>query len=190
MNIPRKYTITVPSKIAIIYCTKKKLITFLGPIKQTSLKLAVQLIITNKPTIIKVSSFSFSKVPNIEKKRLKATQGTTVSLLKQTLTESYTKFCRNLKFVGVGYRAFIVEGFEEKLLLLKLGYSHFIYFKIPTDFKISCFKFTNLFIAGDFYQPVSQLAALIRMCKPPEPYKGKGIVYINEQIKLKKGKKI
>jgi large subunit ribosomal protein L6 len=96
-----------------------------------------------------------------------------------------------LKFVGVGYRAIPVDGFRNKLFMLKLGYSHLIYFKVPDNFEIACFKkFTNLFIAGDFYQPVSQIASLIRVCKPPEPYKGKGILYVNEHIKLKQGKRI
>jgi large subunit ribosomal protein L6 len=190
MNISKKYTIIIPNNISIIYCTKKKIITFVGPTKKTSLKLPVQLFIEKNPTKIKVSSIPFSQLSNIKKKQIKSTQGTTVALLKQTLTESYNKFCKNLQFVGVGYRSFILEDFEEKLLLLKLGYSHFIYFKIPTNFKITCFKFTNLFIAGGKYQQVNQLAALVRICKPPEPYKGKGILYLNEQIKLKEGKKI
>lgn len=190
MKIEKKYTIIVPSNISLIYCSKKQLITFIGPVKRTSFKLPLKIFITKNPTKISVSSIPFKQIPSIKNKKIKSTQGTTVALLKQTLTESYTKFCKNLQFVGVGYRSFILEDFNDKLLLLKLGYSHFIYFKIPTDFNVSCFKFTNLFISGNSYQHVSQIASLIRMCKPPEPYKGKGIIYLNEQIKLKKGKKI
>lgn len=76
------------------------------------------------------------------------------------------------------------------LLHFKLGYSHFIYFKIPKNLKIFCLKANKLFILGNSYLFVTQIAALIRSYKVPEPYKGKGILYTTEKIALKEGKKI
>ena len=73
----------------------------------------------------------------------------------------------------------------------KLGYSHLIYFKIPEDINTFCVKFTKLFIFGNVpYQKLTQVTSQLRDCKKPEPYKGKGILYYGETIKLKKGKKI
>jgi large subunit ribosomal protein L6 len=90
----------------------------------------------------------------------------------------------------VGYRAFDVDNFENKLLLFKLGYSHSIYFKIPIESQIFCLKRTKLFIHGNSYQDITKIAAFIRSYKKPEPYKGKGILYETEKIILKEGKKV
>lgn len=125
-----------------------------------------------------------------EKKTLKSIQGTTVSLIKQIILEISVLLCSKLKLIGVGYRAFPIEIFNNQLLHLRLGYSHQIYFKIPENLTISCIKTTNLFIFGNSYQFIYQIAAIIRSYKVPEPYKGKGILYENEKIAIKEGKKV
>ena len=79
---------------------------------------------------------------------------------------------------------------DKDLLHFKLGYSHFIYFKIPKKLKIFCLKANKLFILGYSYAFVTQIAALIRLYKVSEPYKGKGILYTTEKITLKEGKKM
>jgi len=76
------------------------------------------------------------------------------------------------------------------VLHLKLGYSHNIYIKVPKTLKIFCLKANKFFIKGDSYTFVTQIAAVIRSYKTPEPYKGKGILYSTEKITLKEGKKI
>jgi large subunit ribosomal protein L6 len=106
------------------------------------------------------------------------------------LIESVALVYQKLKLVGVGYRAFPVENFEGHLLLLKLGYSHPIYFKIPSNLNIFCLKLTKLFLYGSSHQQVTSAASKIRLNKTPEPYKGKGILYYNENIVLKEGKKV
>ena len=188
--IQTEYTIRIPYNITVFYCDQKKIITFKGPLKRKSLKLKVKISIQKLEKIIKVSSISFSKMSNNEKKKIKALQGTTVALIKQLLLETSYVLYQRLKFIGVGYRAFNVDNCQNKLLLFKLGFSHFIYFKIPDKLKIFCLKFTKLFIYGSSYQNITQTAALIRSKKFPEPYKGKGILYENEKIILKEGKKI
>lgn len=128
----------------------------------------------------------------MKKKSLKAFQGTTVALIKYAIIElSVSFFYQKMKFVGVGYRAFPLEINNKKQMLhLRLGYSHQIYFRFINEINVFCFKFTKLFIFGSSYQNITQFSALIRSCKPPEPYKGKGILYDNEKIILKIGKRI
>lgn len=189
-DIKVKYTIKIPNNLKVVYCSQKKIITLQGPLGQKSLKLLVKIFLLEEEKLIKVSSIPFSKVSNNEKKKIKSFQGTTVALIKQSIVEVSSILYRKLKFIGVGYRAFGVENYESKLLLLKLGYSHPIYFKIPTELRIFCLKLTKLFVYGSSYQHVTQTAALIRFNKVPEPYKGKGISYENEKIVLKEGKKI
>ena len=97
---------------------------------------------------------------------------------------------KKLKLVGVGYRLIPVESFREQLILLRLGFSHLLYFRIPHNLNFFYKKRVQLFISGYSYQWVTQFASLIRLLKKPEVYKGKGILYENEKIILKEGKKI
>ena len=190
IQISKKYTIKIPKDISLIYCTKKKIITFFGPKSSQSLKLKVNIFIDNIEKTIKVSSLPFSDISNNEKKKIKAIQGTTVALLKQILTEISTVIYKKLKIVGVSYRALIEESFDNQLLLLKLGFSHLVYFRISNKLSLFCKKRTQLFVSSSSYQDVTHTAAIIRNLKSPEPYKGKGILYENEKILLKAGKKI
>jgi len=186
----KKKIIKIPQDIIVIYSDKKKMITLIGPVKTRSMFLKLKLNLLNKFNIIEVTSEPFIQISNHKKKQITALQGTTVALIKQLLLEISSIVYQKLKFVGVGYRAFEVEEFKNKLLMFKLGYSHSLYFKIPYTLKIFCLKFTRLFIYGNSYQDVTQIASLLRSYKKPEPYKGKGILYETEKIVLKEGKKV
>ncbi|MCC7271331.1 MAG: 50S ribosomal protein L6 [Alphaproteobacteria bacterium] len=94
-------------------------------------------------------------------------------------------FSKSLEINGVGYRAAVTG----KNLTLQLGYSHDVIFPIPDDVKIVCERPTAVLISGADKQRVGEVAAKIRSFRPPEPYKGKGIKYANEQIRRKEGKK-
>ena len=189
-NIVKKYIIKIPKKLSVFYSEKKRVITIVGPLKKKSLKLKTQLFVSSKKKLIGVTSEPFQNISINEKKQLKVLQGTTVALLKQTILEVSVLFCKKLQFMGVGYRVFLVEVSDRKLLQFKLGYSHDIYFKIPENITIFCLKSNKIFISGNFYEYVSQIASSIRSYKTPEPYKGKGILYENEKILLKEGKKV
>lgn len=182
--------IKIPNDISLIYCNKKKIIIFSGPINRKSLKLKLKLIIINSKNLIKVSFLPFSHISNAEKKKLKSLQGTTVALLKQLIIETSITIYQKLKLFGIGYKFITLENFNDQLIMLKLGFSHFIYYKIPKEIKVFCKKQTQLFIVGKSYQKSTQIANSIRAIKKPEPYKGKGILFVNEKINLKKGKKI
>lgn len=185
-----KNIIKIPKNITVIYVPKKKTVTFIGPLAKKTLQLNVKLKLLKERNTIEVTQNSFVQLSNYQKKQVKAIQRTTVALIKQMLIETSTIVYGKLKFVGVGYRAFNVEEFKDKLLMFKLGYSHSLYYKIPDELKMFCLRFTKLFIYGNSYQNVTQAASTIRSYKKPEPYKGKGITYENEKIILKEGKKV
>jgi large subunit ribosomal protein L6 len=92
---------------------------------------------------------------------------------------------RKLELVGVGFRAQI----QGKALNLALGFSHPVSFPIPEGISIEAPTLTEIIVKGVDRQKVGQVAAEIRAIRPPEPYKGKGVRYANEQITLKEGKK-
>ncbi|KQJ86504.1 uncharacterized protein LOC106866832 isoform X1 [Brachypodium distachyon] len=97
------------------------------------------------------------------------------------------KFFRFLKLVGVGFKARTER--EGRELFLKLGYSHEVQFTAPPAVRVFCFKPNILCCTGLDKDRVHHFAGAVRSCKPPEVYKGKGILYIDEVIKLKPGKK-
>jgi large subunit ribosomal protein L6 len=117
--------------------------------------------------------------------KARAMWGTTRAIVANMVTGVTTGFTRELEINGVGFRA-QVQGSN---LFLQLGFSHDIYYPIPEDLKVECPKPTSVKITGADKQRVGQFAAEIRAMRPPEPYKGKGIRYIDETILRKEGKK-
>lgn len=186
----KKQIIKIPGNIEVFLCKKKKIIILKGPLGQKSLKINTSITICCTNQQIEIINDISKKLSNYEKKKICSIQKTTTSLLKQLLVETTAPMYQKLKLVGVGYRAFPVKNFENHLLLLRLGYSHPIYFKIPSKTNVSCLKLTQLFIYGQSYQQITFTTSKIRSYKTPEPYKGKGILYENEKIILKEGKKI
>ena len=172
------------------YCDTNHIIIFGNSSDQKALILKTKLIIEKKKRIIKITRDPFFNTSNDAKKKLKSIQGTQISLLKQMLLDISLLFCKKLDLIGVGFRVSILKLQGGDLLHFKLGYSHFIYFKIPENLKIFGLKSNKLFISGCSYLFVTQIAALIRSFKAPEPYKGKGILYTTEKIILKEGKKV
>jgi large subunit ribosomal protein L6 len=188
--IAKRHIIKIPKNISMYYCDNKQIIIFANSVTSKALILKTKLITEEKKRIVKITQDSFFKISNDEKKKLRIVQGTQVSLLKQVFLDISLSFCKKLNLVGVGFRVSILKLLGKDFLYFKLGYSHFIYFKIPKKLKIVCPKATKLFVLGHSYVFVTQIAALIKLYKVPEPYKGKGILYTTEKITLKEGKKM
>lgn len=114
----------------------------------------------------------------------KSIHGTTNSLIENMIigvSEGYTK---ELEAVGVGYR-FAVAGNK---ITVTAGYSHPVIVEVPAGLSVESKVNTELTISGIDKQKVSEFAANIRKIRKPEPYKGKGIKYIDERIIRKEGK--
>jgi len=114
-----------------------------------------------------------------------AMAGTTRALLNNMVTGVSAGFERRLSLVGVGYRAQA----KGKVLNLALGYSHPIDFPVPEGIEIETPSPTEIVVKGADKQQVGQTAAVIRGFRPPEPYKGKGVRYADEQVLRKEAKK-
>jgi large subunit ribosomal protein L6 len=111
--------------------------------------------------------------------------GTTRALLNNMVKGVSDGFERRLQLVGVGYRAQA----KGKVLNLALGYSHPIDFPVPEGVEIETPSPTEVVVKGIDKQQVGQTAAVIRGFRPPEPYKGKGVRYSDEEILRKEAKK-
>ncbi len=114
----------------------------------------------------------------------RALHGLTRALVANAVKGVSQGFSKDLEIVGIGYKAQV----QARVLQIALGYSHPIEFPIPDGIEIKVDKQTRLTIGGADRQKVGQVAAEIRGLRPPEPYKGKGIRYVDEVIKKKAGK--
>jgi large subunit ribosomal protein L6 len=110
--------------------------------------------------------------------------GLTRTLVANMVNGVSQGFTKNLELVGVGYR--VAKQGED--LVLNLGYSHPIRFKPPEGISIDVADPTHFSVSGINRELVGQVAADLRKMRPPEPYKGKGIMYRGERIRRKAGK--
>ncbi len=113
----------------------------------------------------------------------RAIHGTTRSLIANMIEGLSKGFEKKLEIVGTGYRAQV----QSNKLILNLGYSHPIEYIPPKDINISVER-NIITVSGYDKQKVGQVAAEIRAFRKPEPYKGKGIKYVDEVIRRKVGK--
>lgn len=114
-----------------------------------------------------------------------AQSGTARAVIGNMLTGVSQGFQKKLMLVGVGYRAQA----QGKVLNLTLGFSHPVNYDLPEGITAETPSQTEIVISGIDRQKVGQVAAEIRAFRPPEPYKGKGVKYADEQIVRKEAKK-
>lgn len=123
--------------------------------------------------------------PSAEDKSAWALAGTTRALLNNMVVGCGAGFVRKLSLVGVGYRAQA----QGRQLSLSLGFSHPVSYAIPEGIEIVTPSPTEILVSGADKQQVGQVAADIRSFRPPEPYKGKGVRYADEDVLRKEAKK-
>ena len=123
------------------------------------------------------------KRPN-EEKHTKQLHGTTRALLATMVEGVSTGFTKQLKVVGIGYRAAL----KGKTLNLNVGFSHEVNLDVPEGVTVEVPDNTTIYVSGIDKQIVGQFAANVRAVKKPEPYGGKGIRYVDEVVRRKEGK--
>ena len=114
----------------------------------------------------------------------RALHGLTRALVANMVKGVTSQFSKELEIQGVGYRA---EA-KGKTLVLSVGYSHPVEMPVPEGLQVSVDRNVVVKIEGANRQQVGQFAANVRSVRPPEPYKGKGIRYVDEQVRRKVGK--
>ena len=119
-----------------------------------------------------------------EEKHTKQLHGTTRALLNNMIEGVSVGFTKKLELVGIGFKAALTGN----TLTLNVGYSHPINVTVEDGIKVEVTDVTHISVSGIDKQRVGEVAANIRAYRKPEPYKGKGIRYQNEQIRRKEGK--
>lgn len=142
----------------------------------------------NIPNKIKVAANNENNQINVIKtdtsKEAQRNQGLIRSLIQNMVTGVSQMFQKRLEIRGVGYRSSI----EGKNLILNVGYSHPVEIPIPEGIEVKIEGNVNLTIQGINKEKVGSFSSKIRAVRPPEPYKGKGIRYLDEIVQRKAGK--
>ncbi|MEO8388031.1 50S ribosomal protein L6 [Polaromonas sp.] len=139
----------------------------------------------NALVTIKNDAGKLTFVPANESREANAMSGTMRQLVNNMVTGVTKGFEKKLSLIGVGYKA-QAQGAK---LNLTVGYSHPVIMDMPAGITVATPTPTEVVIKGSDRQRVGQIAAEVRAVRPPEPYKGKGIRYVDEKITIKETKK-
>jgi large subunit ribosomal protein L6 len=149
-----------------------------GPLGEDKLNLLSGVNISASGSVLNVN------IDDDNNKQKRAYHGLFRTLINNMVVGVSAGFVKELEIVGVGYRA-IQQGAD---IQFQLGYSHTIIFKAPEGITLEVTEPTKFRVKGYNKEKVGQIAANIRKLRPPEPYKGKGIRYKNENVRKKAGK--
>ena len=158
--------------------------TFIDGIFSAKGKLGQMQTTINPNFKINIKDDEIKVIPNIENTK-NPNWGTTRAIVANIISGVTNGFTKTLELNGTGYRASVVGS----KLKLELGYSHDINFDIPLDIKVECPKQNIIKLTSINKEKLGAAAAEIRSFRKPEPFKGKGIRYIDEYIFRKEGKK-
>ena len=172
-----KQSIDVPEGVNIDLTNSK--IGVKGSLGELSLDFNPEMKVVFKDNKISVSRPS-------DEKKYKEFHGLYRSLIQNMVTGVTQGFSKELSLVGVGYTAERKDSF----LIINVGYSHPIYMEVPGGITIETPSTTSIIIKGVDKQNVGDVAAKIREIRKPEPYKGKGIRYVDEYVRRKAGKTV
>jgi len=167
--------IIIPENVTVV--SNHDLVTVTGPKGTLTYKIPSKITVTvenNQVTVGRVA----------EDKQTRSCHGSTRAHLNNIIKGVVTPWTKELEIRGTGYKA-SVSG--NKLTVLA-GYIHPVYITAPDGITISVAEESKITVSGSDREVVGQVASNIRKIRTPEPYKGKGIRYLNEVIKLKAGK--
>jgi large subunit ribosomal protein L6 len=172
-----KTPISIPDKVKVAVAGNQ--VTVEGPKGKLNWELPKGISISVEGTTASVTRAN-------DDREVRALHGLARALVNNMVTGVSAGFRKDLEIQGVGFRA-AVKGDK---LDLSIGYSHPVLFPIPKEIKVAVTDNTKISIEGIDKHLVGQVAADIRAYYPPEPYKGKGIRYANEQVRRKEGKTV
>lgn len=171
-----KYPVEIPAGVTV--AVANNVLTARGKLGELSLPLTEHVETT-------VEGSKVSVQPRSKARDAQMMWGTTRALVANMIKGVSTGYSKTMEIQGTGFRA-AVQGPN---LVINLGFSHDVVYPVPQGIKITTPRPTAITVEGVDKRQVGQVAAEIRGFRPPEPYKGKGVRYDNEQIRRKEGKK-
>ncbi|MCZ2328134.1 50S ribosomal protein L6 [Bartonella sp. F02] len=171
-----KKSISVPSGVTAV--VEGQLVKAKGPKGELSYLVNDEILINLEDNLISVT-------PRDQSKDARSKWGMSRSMIENIFCGVKDGFEKKLEISGVGYRA----AMQGKNVQLSLGFSHDVIYQVPSGVTVTVPKPTEIVVSGIDKQQVGQVAAEIRRYRSPEPYKGKGVKYVDELIFRKEGKK-
>ena len=172
--------ITLPAGVTV-EVSAGNLVTVKGPKGTLSQQI-------DQDIIVKIEDGVLTVARPTEQKRHKAMHGLYRSLINNMVVGVSEGYKKDLEIIGVGYKA----ANQGNILELSLGYSHAIFMAIPSEIKVVTAmekgKSPMVSLEGIDKQLIGQVAAKIKSLRPVEPYKGKGVRFLGEQVRRKAGK--
>jgi len=170
-----KKIIDIPKEVSITITNEKIIVKGqYGILEQSLLNILNFTLLDNKLSITRINDL----------KKTREYHGLIRALVQNMVLGVTQKFSKTLIAEGVGYKFQL----DKKILIVNVGYTHPIQFQIPEDLEIKLESPIRISILGINKEKVGFLAAKIRDTRPPEPYKGKGLLYDGEIIRRKAGK--
>jgi len=180
--------IKIPVFITCYFCQDRNFLLLKGKLGSKLIKLDVKIFLVVEKNIIIVTDDCIAE--NFSNNKYKrGLQSRTKTLIKKGFLDVTRKSYKKLKVFGIGLRVSCLEFEAMKVLKLELGYSHSVYYRIPNDILVFINSPTKLIVSGESSDRVTAVASQIRKLKLPEFYKGKGILYENEEVVLKEVRK-
>jgi len=176
MSRVAKQPITIPSGVTVTQ--QDALVTVKGPKGELTHQLHSLVKMNQEDSTIIVTAGDGSVAA-------KAQSGTARSILNNMVSGVTTGFEKKLQLQGVGYRAKV----QGNIVEMTLGFSHPVKHQLPQGVTAECPSQTEVVVKGHDKQLVGQVAAELRRYRPPEPYKGKGVRYADENVIRKEAKK-
>lgn len=180
----KTYIIKIPKTIkSVLFSTKYRIfIAIMESKKKIKIKFFTSFFILKKQKFLLTNIYLNKYI----KKKIFICFDSFKTLFKRILKST---FLVKLKLKGIGFKFFkIIEITYTTFLKLKIGYSHFVFYKIPNNIKIYFLKSTYIILSSNSHRLLTDTVNNIRKFKLKEPYKGKGIFYEDEVIKLKQTK--
>lgn len=175
MSLIGKQAISIPEGVTVNLTPAQ--VTVIGPQAELKLRLPAQIKVELIANQLKVSTLSHNL-------QTQADHGSVRAHLNNMVCGVVTPWKKDLEIYGTGYKASL----EDNRLKILVGYIHPVYFTAPPGIEFQVTEETKITVLGADKTLVGQIASNIRKTRKPEPYKGKGIRYAGERIKLKAGK--
>ncbi|MDD4026782.1 MAG: 50S ribosomal protein L6 [Candidatus Shapirobacteria bacterium] len=171
-----KQLINIPTEVNVV--AENNIVTVTGPKGELKLNLPIKINVEIKDNQVIVTRAS-------EDKKTKANHGTTRAHLNNMIKGVVELWKKELEIRGTGYKVALMGN----KIRLNVGFIHHVDVEAPAGVFFEVPEDTKVIVTGTNKTHVGQVASNIRKIRPPEPYKGKGIRYVDEFIKLKAGKK-
>lgn len=187
-----KDSIKVPKYVICFFCVSRNFLLVKGDLgfKLLKLELKIDLLVKNRVIKLIEKENCVKNGKNIRNNiAIRSLWSKTKTLINKAFFDVSRRSYKKLKLVGVGYRLSCILFNGIKLLKLNVGFSHSVYYRIPEDIIINVISYNRFIIVGASSDRVAEVSSIIRQLKMPESYKGKGILYEDEEIILKEVKK-